>query len=51
MWDLSQNDGPTTNVLIHIIIYFTVYKKHICILIGNLGKGVTYYFGIRTQVA
>ena len=27
MWDLSQNDGPTANVLMHIIIYSTVYKK------------------------
>ena len=27
MWDLSQNDGPTANVLMHIIIYFTVYEK------------------------
>ena len=27
MWDLSQNDGPTVNVLMHIIIYSKVYKK------------------------
>ena len=27
MWDLSQNDGPTANVLMHIIIYSTVYEK------------------------
>ena len=27
MWDLSQNDGPTANVLMHIIIYSTVYGK------------------------
>ena len=27
MWDLSQNDGPTANVLMHIIIYSTVSKK------------------------
>ena len=29
MWDLSQNDGPTANVLMHIIIYSTVYKKNV----------------------
>ena len=34
MWDLSQNDGPTANVLMHIIIYSTVYKKkHIFVLV------------------
>ena len=27
MWDLSQNDEPTANVLMHIIIYSTVYEK------------------------
>ena len=27
MWDLSQNDGPTANVFMHIIIYSTVYEK------------------------
>ena len=27
MWDLSQNDGPTANVLMHIIIYSTVHEK------------------------
>ena len=27
MWDLSQNDRPTANVLLHIIIYSTVYEK------------------------
>ena len=27
MWDLSQNDGPTANVLMHIIIYSTIYGK------------------------
>ena len=27
MWDLSQNDGPTVNVLMHIILYSTLYEK------------------------
>ena len=27
MWDVSQNDGPTANVLMRIIIYSTVYEK------------------------
>ena len=54
MWDLSQNDGPTANVLMHIIIYSTVYekrkrkKKHIRIRIGSIGLYI--YFGIRATV-
>ena len=27
MWDLSQNEGPIANVLMHIIIYSTVHEK------------------------
>ena len=27
MWDLSQNDGSTADVLMHIFIYSTVYEK------------------------
>ena len=27
MWELSQNDGPTANVLMQAIIYSTVYEK------------------------
>ena len=49
MWDLSQNDGPIVNVLMHIIIYSTVYiKKHICIRIASAGLYI--YFGIRATV-
>ena len=51
MWDLSQNDGPTANVFMHIIIYSTVYekkKKGICIRIGSVGLYI--YFGIRGTV-
>ena len=54
MWDLSQKDGPTANVLMHIIIYSTVYekkkrkKKRICIHIGCVGLYI--YFGIRATV-
>ena len=50
MWDLSQNDGPTANVLMHIIIYSTVYEKknYICICIGNVGLYI--YIGIRAIV-
>ena len=49
MWYLPQNDGPTTNVLMHIIIYSTVYeKKCICISIGCVGLYI--YFGIRATV-
>ena len=33
MWDLSQNDGPIANVLTHIIIYSTVYKKNIFVFV------------------
>ena len=49
MWDLSQNDGPTANVLMHISIYSTVYeKKSICIHIGSVGLYI--YFGIRAII-
>ena len=53
MWDLSQNDGSTANVLMHIIIYSIVYekkekKKRICIHIGSIGLYI--YFGIRATV-
>ena len=50
MWALSQNDGPTINVLMHIIIYSTVYeeKKSICIRIGSTGLYI--YFGIRATI-
>ena len=49
MWDLSQNDGPTPNVLMYIIIYSTVYKKKcICIHIGSARcysvQGQVYHF-------
>ena len=33
MWDLSQNDGPTANVFIHIIIYSIVYKKNVFVFV------------------
>ena len=49
MWDLSQNDGSTANVLMHIIIYSIVYKKkRICIRISSTGLYI--YFGIRATV-
>ena len=53
MWDLSQNDGPTANVLMHIIIYSIIYekkkeKKCICIRISSVGLYI--YFGIRATV-
>ena len=49
MWDLSKNDGPTSNVLMHIIIYSTVYEKNrICIRIGSTELYI--YFGIRAAI-
>ena len=66
MWDLSQNDGPTSNVLMHIIIYSTVYepanvlmhiiiystvyKKKKRICIHIDSAGPYIYFGIRAIV-
>ena len=50
MWDLSQNVGPTANVLMHIIIYSTVYKKKICICIRIGSAGLYLYFDIRATV-
>ena len=49
MWDLSQNDGPIANVLMHIIIYSTVYKKNVFVFISVVLE-FTYYFGIRAIV-
>ena len=34
MWELSQNDGPPVNVLMHIIIYSTVYKKNVFVFVS-----------------
>ena len=49
MWDLSQNNGSIANILMHIIIYSTVYKKKcICIRIGSTELYI--YFGIRATV-
>ena len=56
MLDLFQNYWPTANVLMHIIIYSTVYekkkkkkkKKRICICISIAGLYI--YFGIRATV-
>ena len=50
MSDLSQNDGPITNVFMHIIIYSTVYrkKKRICIRIDSARLYI--YFGIRATI-
>ena len=46
------NDDPTANVLMHIIIYSTVYekkkKKRICIHIGSARLYI--YFGIKAAV-
>ena len=44
------NDGLTANVLMHIIIYSTVYekKKRICIRIGSVGLYI--YFGIKATI-
>ena len=50
MWDLSQNDGPTANVLMHIIIYSTIYEKKIIFVFISIELDFTYYFGIRATV-
>ena len=34
MWDLSQNDGLITNVLMHFIIYSIVYKKNVFVFVS-----------------
>ena len=49
MWDLSQNDGPIANVLMHSIIYSIIYgKKSVCIRIDCAGLYI--YFGIKATV-
>ena len=43
------NDGPTANVLIHIIIYSTLYKKNVFVFI-SVALEFTYFFDIRPIV-
>ena len=50
MWDLSQNDGPTANVLMHIIIYSTLYEKKNVFVFVSIALYFTFYFGIRATV-
>ena len=42
MWDLSQNDGSTANVLMHIIIYSTVYGKKNVFVFVSVALDVTH---------
>ena len=49
MWDLSQNDGPTANVLMHIIIYSTVYEKNIFVFI-SVALDFTFFFISELQL-
>ena len=50
MWDLSQNGGPTVNILMHIIIYSTVYEKKNVFVFVSIALDVTFYFDIRATV-
>ena len=50
MWDLSQNDGSTANVLMHIIIYYTVYIKKNVFVFVLIALDVPFYFDIRATV-
>ena len=49
MWDLSQNDGPTANVLMRVIIYSIIYKKNVFVFV-SVALDFTFYFGIRATV-
>ena len=42
MWDLSQNDGPTANVLMHIIIYSTIYEKKNIFVFVSVAQDFTF---------
>ena len=41
MWDLSQNDGPNANVLMHINIYSILYQKK-----GKKSKNVFVFVSV-----
>ena len=48
MWDLFQNDEPTTNVLMHIIIFGSI-QKNIFVFV-SVALNFTYYFSIRATI-
>ena len=50
MWNLFQNDGPTANVLMHIIIYSIVYEKKNVFVFVSVALDFTFYFGIKATV-
>ena len=42
MWDLTQNDGAAANVLMHIIIYSTVYEKRSVFVFVSIALNFTF---------
>ena len=50
MWDLSQNDGPTANVLMHIIIYSTVYEKKNVFVFVLIALDFTFILVLELQL-
>ena len=50
MWDLSQNDGPIANVLMHIIIYSTVYEKKNIFVFVSVVLDFTFILVLELQL-
>ena len=50
IWDLSQNDGPTANVLMHIIIYSIVYEKKNVFVFVSVALDFTFILVSKLQL-
>ena len=50
MWNFSQNDGPTTNVLMHIIIYSIVYEKKNAFVFVSVALDFTFILVSEIQL-
>ena len=50
MWELSQNDGPTTYVLMHIIIYSIVYENKNVFVFVSVALDFTFILVLELQL-
>ena len=50
MWNLSQNDESSANVLMHIIIYSTIYKKKIVFVFVSVALDFTFILVSELQL-
>ena len=50
MWNLSQNDEHTANVLMHIIIYYAVYEKKNLFVFVSVAMDFTFILVSELQL-